>query len=128
MENMFGNRLKFLREYKGITQEELANKLGYSHKSSICKIEDGSRKVPAYKLPKFAEALGCTVEELINFERPTQNMYLPTVSSNDAEAFNDNVDAILKAESLQNILKMLSEMDTKQIIKVEKVIRTLSED
>lgn len=127
MNNNIGLRIKYYRELKHMTQKELADKLGYSDKSSIAKIESGASGVHSFKIVKFADALGCKPEDL------DENAVFPIIerfksASELEEDFSDNVDAILKAESLQNILKMLSEMDTKQIIKVEKVIRTLSED
>ena len=49
----------------GMTQDELALKLGYKTRSSINKIEKGNNDVPHRKLAEFAKALETTVAVLI---------------------------------------------------------------
>lgn len=56
-------RLKEMRKRKGLTQKELANKVGVSE-SYICQIEAG-KMVSLTKLDKMAEALGCKVKDLV---------------------------------------------------------------
>lgn len=46
----FGKLVKELREAHGMTQEELAYKIGYKSKSSINKIEIGKQDMPRPKL------------------------------------------------------------------------------
>lgn len=55
-----GERIYKLRKELGITQEELAQKLGYKSKSSINKIEMGKSEVPQKKIGEFANALDTT--------------------------------------------------------------------
>lgn len=62
-----GETIKKIREEKGITQEELSNKLGYKTKSSISKIEKGLAEFPISKLRKIADALDIDVWEIIGF-------------------------------------------------------------
>lgn len=62
-----GEKIKKIREEKGITQEELSNKLGYKTKSSISKIEKGLAEFPISKLRKIADALDVDVWEIIGF-------------------------------------------------------------
>ena len=52
------------RELLGMTQEELAKKLGYKSKSSINKIENGRRKLPRKMVREFSEALFCSPSDL----------------------------------------------------------------
>lgn len=52
-----GERIKARREELGLTQEELAEMVGYKGKSSINKIETGFQDVPRAKIPAFAKAL-----------------------------------------------------------------------
>ena len=54
-----------------MTQEQLAEAMGYSHKSSINKIEMGKTDLPQSKLIAFAKVLGVTPCELLGFE-PTK--------------------------------------------------------
>lgn len=60
-----GLRIKSRREYLGMSQVELARKLGYKTNSSITKIEGGLVDIPAYKVADFAKALDMEVAELL---------------------------------------------------------------
>ena len=53
-----GERIKELREQQGMTQDELAIRVGYRHKTSVNKIETGERKLMQDKILAFADALG----------------------------------------------------------------------
>lgn len=61
-----GKRIRFFRESKGMSQEELAKRCGYKSKVSICKIEL-ERDAPIKKLVPIAEALGITPQELMGW-------------------------------------------------------------
>ena len=50
-----GKRIKEKRESLGMTQEELASKLGYKNKSSIAKIETGTNDIVQSKVVEFAK-------------------------------------------------------------------------
>ena len=52
-----GDRIKAQREALGISQDELARKLGYQSRSSINKIESGERDLPQSKIKAIADAL-----------------------------------------------------------------------
>ena len=58
------------REELGISQEELANMLGYKSRSSINKIEKGINDIPQSKIVEFAKALRTTPEELMGWKVP----------------------------------------------------------
>lgn len=53
---MIGNRIKYYRELAGITQKELAGKVG-AHENSIVRYEKGTRKPDAVVISKICEAL-----------------------------------------------------------------------
>lgn len=63
-----GKRIKKRRLELDLTQEELAKKLGYSHKSSIGKIENGQTDITQSKVVEFAHALNTTVAYLMGWE------------------------------------------------------------
>lgn len=73
-----GRNIRAIREQRGITQEELAHKLGYKSKSSIAKIELGENDIPASKLRTFADALRVHVYKIMGLEEST----IPTPSCN----------------------------------------------
>jgi len=54
---MIGKKIKARREQLGLTQEELAKKLGYKSKSTINKIEMDINDVSQSKLVRLAAAL-----------------------------------------------------------------------
>lgn len=56
--------IKQRRMELGLSQQELADKLGYKTRSTITKIEAGENRVPENKLPRFAKALDTSVEFL----------------------------------------------------------------
>ena len=53
-----GERIKQRREELGMSQEELAKKLGYANRFSVSKIETGKNDLTRSKIQKFADALG----------------------------------------------------------------------
>lgn len=53
-------RIKELRELKGMSQQELAEKVGFKTASAVNKIELGLRDINQSKIKAFAEALGTT--------------------------------------------------------------------
>lgn len=59
-----GENIKRIRKELGITQDELAVRCGYSHRSSINKIETGQAGVPDDKILLFASALHVTPDFL----------------------------------------------------------------
>lgn len=64
-----GKKIKEKRILLGLTQEELANKLGYKSKSTINKIELGINDIPQSKVSEFARALNTTPVFLMGLER-----------------------------------------------------------
>lgn len=62
----FGKNLKRIRTEKGMSQEELALKLGYKGRSAVNKIETGVNDMPRNMVVKCAEVLG--VSPLAFFE------------------------------------------------------------
>ena len=62
-----GKRIANARIEKGLTQDELAKRLGYKSRSSINKIELGCQDVPMSKVKAFAWALDVTPEYLMGW-------------------------------------------------------------
>lgn len=61
---MFKDKIRFYRKSRGISQEALADKLGYKSFTTIQKWEDGTSSPPIGTVKKVAEILGVTIEEL----------------------------------------------------------------
>lgn len=52
----------------GLSQEDLANKMGYTSRSSIAKIESGKNDIPQSKIKAFAKALETTPGYLMGLD------------------------------------------------------------
>ena len=61
---MFKDKIRYYRKLRGISQEILADKLGYKSFTTIQKWEDGTSSPPIGTVKKVADILGVTIEEL----------------------------------------------------------------
>ena len=61
--------IKQKREALGITQKQLAEKMGIE-RSTVAKWDAGAAFPSAAKLPKLAEVLGCSVADLFAQKEP----------------------------------------------------------
>lgn len=59
----FGKKVRFFRERKGISQEELAFETGL-HRTYISDVERGKRSISLKNIEKIAESLGIEIYEL----------------------------------------------------------------
>lgn len=62
------DRIRALREHKGLSQQELANKVGFKTASAVNKIELGLRDISQTKLSQFAKALDTTPGYLLGWD------------------------------------------------------------
>lgn len=63
-----GQNIAAARKRAGMTQEELAHRVGYKTKSAINKIELGLRDLPQKKIAAFAKALDVTPGHLMGWD------------------------------------------------------------
>ena len=63
-----GHKIRNRRIELGLSQEELANIMGYKSRSTINKIELGINDITQTKIAKFAKALQTTVSDLMDWE------------------------------------------------------------
>lgn len=63
-------RIRLRREALGISQEALAQRMGYRSKSSITKLEKGINDIPRSKLEELAHALETTPAYLLGLDVP----------------------------------------------------------
>ena len=88
-----GANIKKRRFELRMSQQELADKLGYKTRSTIAKIESGENDVSHKKLQKFAEVLDTSVEQLISgYTLAPQN--LEVAATSDVRS-NKNIAVIL---------------------------------
>ena len=60
-----GKKIRNRRKQLGMSQDDLAHKLGYKGRTSINKIELGGSDLPIDKLPEIAKALGVSINYLL---------------------------------------------------------------
>lgn len=118
-----GERIKARRIELGLTQEELAKRMGYSDKSAVCKAETSGDNITTSKINKFALHLNCSFDYLMGWESSTQETSNDTYYINDdaremAQFLFDNpqykvlFDASrkVKAEDIEKVAKMIEIM------------------
>lgn len=69
------DRIKELRERRGWTQEELAERMGYTTKSSISKIETSGNDITLKKVSKLAKALNTSESYLMGWVKDPDPSY-----------------------------------------------------
>ena len=65
-----GKRIRRRRKELGMTQGELAAKMGYSDRSAICMVETDRRDITWENVCKYAKALQCSPSYLMKWEDP----------------------------------------------------------
>ena len=89
----FGQRVEKIRKEKGLTQDELAKRVGYTSRSTISKIERDERDVPRSAVTKLAEALEVKPSTLMGWEDETITA-------------NEDIDTISKYDNLISVKKI----------------------
>ena len=99
MKSVIGIQIKKRREELGLTQEELANILGYKSRSSINKIELGKNDITQHKVVAFAKALNTTPAYLMGW------------TDSDTQKKNDILsDIILRLRSDDNFMEVVKDL------------------
>lgn len=69
-----GERIRRRREALGMSQEELAHRIGYKSKSSINKIELDVQQLRQSKIKQIADALETTTDYVMGWEDNTEDV------------------------------------------------------
>ena len=109
-----GIYIKTRREALGMSQDELAEKMGYKSRSTIAKIEKGVNDVTQTNIVKFAEILKTTPAYLMGWEK--------TEKKNNAIA--DIVIRMRTDEDFLSLVESLNELDTDKINAIKQMIST----
>ena len=100
-----GKNIAKRRKELGITQEELATRMGYKSKSTINKIELGVNDIPQTKIKKFAEVLLTTPTVLMGWEEIKK----------DNDIITDIIVKLRTDSEFCDFVSMLAELDKEQI-------------
>ena len=108
-----GKNIAARRKELGMTQEELAQKMGYKSKTTINKIELGKNDIPQSKISMFSKVLGITPGQLMGWEKvQIKNDVITDIIvrlRTDSE-FLETVELLhsLDAEKLKNVKQTLT--------------------
>lgn len=105
------------RKNLGMTQEELAARVGYKTKSAINKIELGVRDLPQKKIAVFAEALGVSPGVLMGW-----------VSEETSKKNDDLVKVVAqlrKDPEFFDVVSMLMELPAEQYASIKQLVLAL---
>ena len=75
-----GTRIKERRIELGMSQDELAEKMGYKNRSTIAKIEKGVNDVVQGNIVKFSEVLNTSVAYLMGWEKTVEEQPVETAN------------------------------------------------
>lgn len=84
------DRIRERRIQLGLSQEDLAIKMGYKSRSTINKIESGAVDIARNKIEKFAEVLNTTPAYLMDWNDMSKEYYKDPEVSEYAQAVKDN--------------------------------------
>ena len=88
-----GRYLKAVRENSGLTQRQLAEKVGFDYYTYIAQFESGRGRIPAERYGAYARALGIPsrafVHTLLKFYDPITYMHLFCDTRNEPELLPD---------------------------------------
>ena len=83
-----GDRIRKRRIELDLSQEELAKRMGYSGKSTICKAETWGNEITTTKVKKFADALNVSFEYLMGWDAKEQLTQAYAQAERDGEILN----------------------------------------
>ena len=104
-----GQRIRFERKMQNLSQQELAEKVGYADKGLISRIESGSLNLSMDKLIKIADALHVDVTDLLIDPEPMEKkvekdvmLYdVSDISTEGQERIKEYINMIRSAELWQ---------------------------
>ena len=69
-----GKKIKARRVELGLSQRELASRLGYTDHTTLTRVEAGKVDLPQSRIVKFAEVLGVTPGYLMGWEQEPEDL------------------------------------------------------
>ncbi len=115
-----GQIIKMMREQRNMTQEYLAEKMGYSHKSSINKIEMGKADLPQSKILAFAKIFGVSPCELLGYEPQP-------ATEEQKKLWDEKLNANQSLQTEVQVIEAVQKMFGKDSVKVLQLFNTLNQ-
>lgn len=123
---MLADNIRNRRIELGLSQRELAERLGYKSTSTIAKIESGVNDIPQSKMADFAKALNTTISKLMGIEshstdlppewldEATEKMFLDIINTESGKA---EIKKLIKATICGEIIMFLRDEGETELIK-----------
>lgn len=92
-------RIKERREELGLSQDDLAQRMGYRSRSTIAKIESGKNDIPQSKITAFAKALSTNEAWLMGYDVPMERNDYEDPEIVKRDNILENIEKILKTKS-----------------------------
>ena len=113
-------KIRQLREEQGLSQQDLADKMGYKSRSAINKIELGLRDISQSKVIAFAEALGVSPAYLFGWSddkqrEPRKGVKIPVLGSVQAGIPLEAIEEILDYEEIPTKMAQQGEFFALQV-------------
>lgn len=108
-----GERIKYRRIELGMSQEELACKLGYKSRSSINKIEHDASGLPQTKIKAIAAALDTTPGYIMGWEEEKKEKPI------EDDGLSENV---------RELVEFVKSVPEEKAVMIQKVIQSILED
>lgn len=112
-------RLKEIRESLGMKLTEAAEKLGFSSYQILSNIEEGKREVKASELAKFSKAYYCSINKLLGYEEPAEEVTLIWRDPPKANKFKIEQDILSRCEQYHLLETLLKIKPKERFITVE---------
>ena len=110
-----GERIKYRREELGLSQDELARRLGYKSRSSINKIENDASGLPQTKIAAIANALQTTPSYIMGWQETQQK--------NDAAS--SLAVRLMKDEEFLSVVEVINKLNPEQLASIKQVANVL---
>ncbi len=119
-----GKNIKLRREELGMTQEDLATKMGYKSRSTINKIELGINDIPQSKIVKFAEVLKTTPSCLMGWE---EEKAISEDMKKKTDLASDIIIRLGSDDVFCELVKILYKLDTKKLLSIKNLLANFIE-
>lgn len=124
---MIGNNIKKRRLELGMTQEELAHKMGYKSRSAINKLEKNVNDINQSTLKKLGEALDINPVDLMEYDGKIHNDFM-LYSINKADSPHiANIDSVSRLTNYAHLFASLSDSNKEIIIQTMKAMGAAEE-
>ena len=111
---IFGENLKRIRMSKGMSQDELAKKLGYVNRSSINKIEVGRSDMPRSKIEEAARVLGVSPLELFKNEPLDRDTVIDTEIDEELRQLEDQFGLLTEKNKMKLSVYLQALIDSQE--------------